>query len=97
MADAGLPPALPHKLMILSDAPGCTEDQAPGKLGGILIAAARTTGTAYGDAAVLQRRHVEGGVAHTGGDQQSQLGQAIDDRFWKRGALAHRRNQFGTS
>ena len=95
VADPGLPSALAHKLMILGDPPGGAEDQAPGELGGILVAAAGTAGAADGDAAILQRRHVERGVAHASGNQQFQLGQAIDDRFRKRRALAHRRDDLG--
>src|ERR1700737_4883887 len=55
VADPGLPSALPHELMILGDVPGGAEDQTPGEFGGVLIAAARTTGAAHGDTAILQR------------------------------------------
>src|SRR4029077_16555930 len=81
MPNSSLPPAVPHELMIFGNPPGGAEDQPPGKLGGILVAAAGTPGAAHGDAAVLQRRHVERGVAHAGRDQQFQFGQPIDDRF----------------
>src|SRR6266403_3520081 len=75
VADPGLPSALPHELMILGDMPGGAEDQPPGEFGGVLIATAWTAGAAHGDTAILQRGHVERGVAHAGGDQECQLGQ----------------------
>src|SRR5207248_10215041 len=58
--------------MVLGDAAGGAEDKAPSQLGGILVAAAGTSGTANRDAAIAERRHVEGGVAHPGGDQRSE-------------------------
>src|SRR5262249_40787977 len=39
VADAGLPSALPQELMVFGDAAGGAEDEAPGKFGGILVAA----------------------------------------------------------
>ena len=95
VADAGLPSALTHELMVLGDAPGGAEDQPPGELGGILVAAAGAAGAAHRDAAILKRRHVERGVAHAGRDQQLQLRQALDDGFRKRRTLAHCRDKLG--
>src|SRR3954469_19982192 len=63
MADMGLPAAVAHDRVILGDAARRPEDQAPGELGRVLVAAAPLgsswpTGAAHRDAAVLQRRHV---------------------------------------
>ena len=90
VADTGLPAALAHERVVLGDTPGRAEDEAPGELGGVLIAAARPAGAAHGDPASLQRLHVERGVAHPGGDQQLQLWQLVDDLLGEHGALAHR-------
>src|SRR5690348_7828889 len=53
VADPGLPSALAHELMILGDAPGGAEDQPPGQLGGILVAAARAAGAADNDVTIF--------------------------------------------
>src|SRR5215472_10709108 len=95
MADPGLPSALPHELMILGDAPRGTEDEAPGEFSGVLVTAAGTAGTAHSDALVLQRRHVERGVAHAGSDQQLHLRESFDNGFLKRCTLAHRCDELG--
>src|SRR5262245_62347868 len=92
MADPGLPAAQPHELVIFGDPPRRAENETPGKLGSVLVAAPRPAGAADGDPGILQRGHVERGVAHPGGDQEFQVWQPFDDAPWEGGTLAHRAN-----
>src|SRR6185437_5915852 len=76
-ADRRLPLALAHPAVLARDAAGEGEDEAPGELGRRI---GQHVGAAYGDAARLRRRQVDRGVAHAGGDQQLEIGQALEER-----------------
>src|SRR5688500_11992668 len=61
--------------------------QAPCELGSWRALA---RGAANRDAQLLRRRHIEGGIASAGRNQQLQLGQTRQEAAWERRALPHR-------
>lgn len=70
---------------LLDDPPGEAEQQGPGQLDG---RGGGTRRTAHGDAVLLGGGVVDDAVAHTGGDDQPQPGQAGDQRAGESDAFA---------
>lgn len=75
-ADGGLPgPLLAEGIALLDDPAGQAQQQRPGQLDG---RGRRTRRTADGDTVRLRGRVVDDGIAHAGGDEQLEPGQAGD-------------------
>ena len=72
--------------VLVADMAGQFEHQPDGNAGG---RAAERAGAADRDAARLGRLGIDRGVAHAGGDQELQVGERVDHRLRKAGALAH--------
>src|SRR5215475_13608566 len=72
--------------MLVADPPGEFQNQAKGDAGGRI---AERAGPAHGDAALGRCRHVDRGIARTGGDEQLEIGQCFDGVTAERRALAH--------
>src|SRR5918999_4639723 len=80
------PLALPGQLVFLRYLAQQTNDKAPGKLGGAFASAA---GAAHNNAQLRRCRHVERGVAPSGGYKQPKLWQSLQQRTREGSALPH--------
>jgi hypothetical protein len=82
-----LPAASAQRAIFLGDAPREGQDEAKRELRRWIRKRIRT---AHDHASLLRSRHVDGGVAPPGGDEQTQRGQPCEQGSRKRRALAHR-------
>ena len=72
--------------IFVTDMAGQFEHQSDGDTGGWI---AKGAGAAHGNAARFGHLGIDRGIAHTGGDEEFQVGQGAEDRFRERGPFAH--------
>src|SRR5690606_31126117 len=87
VADADLPATFADGVMFFGDVARKANDEAPEQLAGDV--ATRAAGAANGNAELLGGRHVDARVAHAGGDDQLQVGEAAKETTGERRPLTH--------